>query len=133
MKKLSDKILEEYKSKLLALRSRLRGDVSSMKKAVTKKNEMGESSSTSSVPLHMADVGTDNFEQEFTFSLMQVGSVRLSEVEDALQRIEEGTYGICESCKTRIPKARLDAIPYASLCIKCATLQGSSPRARWTD
>ncbi len=75
----------------------------------------------SSMPIHMADLGSDNFEQEFTLSLMESEEVVLQKIEDALERIEDGTYGCCEECGAKIPKARLNAIPYASMCVKCAS------------
>ena len=102
------------------LRARLRGDVSAMEQNSLRKNrsEMGE---MSTVPLHMADVGSDNFEQEFTLSLMQNDGATLSKIEAALERIEDGVYGSCEECGAAIPKTRLNAIPYTPYCVKCAT------------
>jgi len=73
------------------------------------------------MPIHMADIGSDNFEQEFTLSLMESDEDMLGRIEVSLERLEDGTYGQCEECGVRIPKARLNAIPYATLCIKCAS------------
>ena len=70
---------------------------------------------------HPADAGTDNFEQEFTLSLMENGEETLELIEAALERIESGTYGACLECGGRIPKTRLNAIPYTSHCVKCAS------------
>ena len=81
----------------------------------------GNSGELSKVPLHPADVGTDNFDQEFTLSLAETGSQSLSLIEAAIARIAEGTYGICEECGVNIPRARLNAIPFAPLCVKCAS------------
>jgi DnaK suppressor protein len=71
--------------------------------------------------MHMADVGTDNFEQEFTLSLLQSEEEALEHIEAALERIEDGTYGSCAECNAKIAKARLNAIPYTPVCIKCAS------------
>jgi DnaK suppressor protein len=76
----------------------------------------------SNTPFHMADLGSDNFEQDNTLSLTASERRLLTEIEDALLRIEEGGYGICEGNGERIPKARLEAIPWARYCVKCATL-----------
>lgn len=76
----------------------------------------------SNMPFHMADLGSDNFEQENTLSLTANERRLLVEIEDALLRIEEGTYGICEGNGETIPEARLKAIPWARYCLKCATL-----------
>ncbi len=112
--------LNAYKEQLLALRARLRGDVTQMANSTLKKNRTDGSGDLSSMPIHMADIGSDNFEQEFTLSLMESEEETLAYVESALERIEEGTYGTCEECGVRIPKKRLDAIPYATMCVRCA-------------
>ncbi len=112
--------LNAYKERLLALRARLRGDVTQMANSTLKKNRTDGSGDLSSMPIHMADIGSDNFEQEFTLSLMESEEETLAYVESALERIEEGTYGTCEECGVRIPKKRLDAIPYATMCVRCA-------------
>ena len=105
-----------YKSRILALRSRLRGEVMQMaddalETPLTENN--GDLSSA-------ADLGTDNFEREFTLSLVEGKDAALDQIDEALERIAEGTFGICEVCETKIPRARLDAIPYASRCVECA-------------
>jgi len=117
MKKAEIKV---YKERLLALRSRLRGDVSQMADAALRKNRMDGGGEISSMPIHMADLGSDNFEQEFTLSLMENEEETLDLIELALERIEEGSYGVCDECGAKIPKARLNALPYAPLCVKCA-------------
>jgi RNA polymerase-binding protein DksA len=115
--------MKTYKDRLLLLRARLRGDVTQMADAALKKSRSEANGDLSSMPIHMADLGSDNFEQEFTLSLMQSEEETLDLIEAALERIEEGDYGQCEECGVKIPKTRLNAIPYASLCVKCATEQ----------
>ncbi len=115
-----------YKERLLLLRARLRGDVNAMTEAALSKTRSEASGDLSSMPIHMADVGTDNFEQEFTLSLLQNEEETLDQIEAALERIEDGIYGSCVECDGRITKTRLNAIPYTPFCIKCAEkLQGS--------
>ncbi|MDR1485699.1 MAG: TraR/DksA C4-type zinc finger protein [Planctomycetaceae bacterium] len=114
--------LDSYRQKLLAMRARLRGDVSTMTDAALNKNRMDASGDLSAVPIHMADVGSDNFEQEQTLSFMQNERGILVDIEDALVRIKDGTYGICEGCSNPIPKVRLNFIPYVNMCVKCAEL-----------
>jgi DnaK suppressor protein len=115
--------LVAYKDLLLNLRSRLRGDVSQMADAALKKSRSETNGDLSTMPIHMADIGSDNFEQEFTLSLMENEGLTLDQIESSLERIEEGTYGQCEECGVKIPKARLNAIPYATLCVRCAEQQ----------
>jgi len=113
--------LKLYKERLLVLRSRLRGDVNHMADAALKQNRSEANGDLSSMPIHMADIGSDNFEQEFTLSLMQSEEDTLDKIEASLERLEDGTYGQCEECGAKIPKQRLNAIPYATLCVKCAS------------
>jgi DnaK suppressor protein len=119
MKKLE---MVSYREKLHALRARLRGDVSAMAEVALRKSGM-EGSDSNGMPIHMAELGSDNFEQEFTLGLMEAEGDTLGLIEAALERIEEGSYGRCVQCDGVIPKARLNAIPYTPVCIKCAEKQ----------
>jgi DnaK suppressor protein len=105
-----------HRTKLLNLRARLTGDVSRMVDAALNK-DLG---SVVRMPTDMADVATDAFEQELTLNLLGNEEEVLGQIDAALRRIEEGTYGQCEECGRGIPKARLDAIPYTPLCVECA-------------
>ena len=119
--KLKKSELKAYKERLLALRARLRGDVSTMAEAALHGRGREASGDLSSIPVHMADLGSDNFEQEFTLTLMASEEATLEQIEAALERIEDGVYGICVECEGRIPKMRLNAIPYTPYCVKCAS------------
>jgi DnaK suppressor protein len=112
-----------FKAALLAMRARLRGDVSTMADAALRKTRAEASGDLSSMPIHMADLGSDAFEQEFTLSLMACEEGTLERIEHALERIRSRTYGVCEDCECVIAKKRLEAIPFASLCIRCAEKQ----------
>jgi len=68
--------------------------------------------------LHMADSGTDNFDRDFALSLLSSDQDAIYEIEEALKRIERGTYGICELTEKQIPKARLEAIPWARFTVQ---------------
>jgi DnaK suppressor protein len=115
--------LQVYKERLLALRARVRGDVNQLADSALKKNRAEPNGDASRMPIHMADIGSDNFEQEFTLSLMENDGATLALIESALERIEDDSFGECEECGAKIPKARLNAIPYVALCIKCAANQ----------
>ena len=117
--------MKVYKERLVVLRARLRGDVNAMADAALNKTRSEASGDLSSMPIHMADIGSDNYEQEFTLSLLENDEDTLGKIEAALERIEDGTYGSCVECECRIPKTRLNAIPYTPHCVKCASnLQG---------
>jgi DnaK suppressor protein len=111
-----------FKEKLHSLRARLRGDVTTMAQVALRKSGM-EGSESNGMPIHMAELGSDNFEQEFTLSLMETEEGTLELIDAALGRVEDGTFGRCAQCEGVIPKARLNAIPYTPVCIKCAEAQ----------
>ena len=117
MKKTESK---EFRNLLLGLRSRLRGDVSALADAALRKTRSEASGDLSSMPIHMADVGSDAFEQEFTLSLMEHDGSALEMIEAALVRIEDGLYGVCVECESKIPKTRLQVLPHTPHCVKCA-------------
>ncbi len=108
-----------FKLALLEMRARLRGDVSALADEAFR-TATSDGSGSSAMPIHMADIGSDAFEQEFTLSLMASEEGTLEAVERALERIRLKTYGICEECGGIITKKRLTAIPFAELCIRCA-------------
>ena len=78
-------------------------------------------SRTTSMPTNMAELGSDNADQELTLSLLGSEKDALNQVEAAIQRIEEGSYGRCEECSGKIPESRLAAIPYTAQCVRCAS------------
>jgi DnaK suppressor protein len=78
----------------------------------------------------LADAGSDNFEVENTLCLIDSERKLLQEIEGALERIEQGTYGICETGNEPIPKARLEAIPWTRYCLTCASLSEKGLLAR---
>lgn len=110
--------IEEFKAILLAKRNELLGNVSYMENDALREGR----SDLSSMPIHMADLGTDSYEQEFTLELMDSERKVIAEIDYALNRIEEGTYGICEVDGEPIPKQRLEAIPWTRFCVGCAGL-----------
>ena len=112
--------LRAFKTSLEHLRSRLRGDVNIMADEALRKTRAEASGDLSTMPIHMADLGTDAYEQEFTLSLMASEEETLELVERALDRIRSKKYGTCEECGGVIAKKRLEALPYAATCIRCA-------------
>ncbi len=114
--------LEHFRQLLLAKRREILGDVGAMESEAFKNQD-----SQSVSPMHMADVGTDNFEQEFTLGLVESERQLLREIQEALDRIDEGTYGICLATGKPIGKARLNATPWAKYCIEYARQLESNP------
>jgi len=112
--------LDNYRRLLLALHTRLNGDVAHLADEAMRGSGGEASGSLSNTPIHMADLGTDNFEHEFTLGLLESEEKSLDEISAALQRIEQGSFGACEECHKPIPKARLHALPFTRHCVDCA-------------
>jgi RNA polymerase-binding protein DksA len=108
--------MKDFRALLLTRRAMLEGDVNHMQQSARRNS--GASGDLSAVPYHMADIGTDNFAQEFVLGLIENEAEELRRIDEALDRIDAGVYGTCE-CGKPIPKARLKALPYAKLCIDC--------------
>jgi RNA polymerase-binding protein DksA len=107
---------------LLQKRREIVSNVNEIGDEALKQSRLDASGDLSSMPIHMADIGTDNYEQEFALGLMDSERKLLNEIDSALQRIEVGTYGICEGTGKPIPKARLEAQPWARYCVKYARM-----------
>ena len=109
----------QFKKLLLMLREKLVGKVDSMQGEALKRSRQDASGDLSNVPIHMADVGIDNYERELMIELIQNGEESVRSIDTALEKIEDGTFGVCELCAKKITKERLKAVPYAKLCIDC--------------
>ena len=114
---ISPRELELYRDQILAKRREIVGDMSSMEREALRASG---STNLSNLPLHMADMGTDNYEQEFTLGLMEKDRKLLRDLNDALAKIQNGTYGLCEGTGKPISKARLEAQPWARYSIEYA-------------
>jgi len=113
------KEMEPFKQLLLEKRRLLVGDVNALERAALQQNRQDASGDLSKMPLDMADIGSDNYEQEFALGLIESEQTTLCEIDEALQRIESRQYGKCLACGHPIAKARLKAKPHAKLCIEC--------------
>jgi DnaK suppressor protein len=112
--------LEKYRQALLDLGKGLKGKVTDLEHEALRKTGGEESGNLSNMPMHMADLASDNFEQEVAIGLLETEEQRLEEIAAALLRIDNGTFGRCQECGKEILEERLEAIPYTSLCIECA-------------
>jgi len=112
----------KYKAKLLELREQLTASVSYLEDNAQRSSELSATRSSSgsfSSGDHLADLGADTFEKDRLLRLRECGERAIDEIDAALQRINEGNYGICQGCGKKIPQTRLKALPYARLCVKC--------------
>ena len=101
---------EGYHRNLLDLRERLLQQMSGLAKESATEME--------SYSLHMGDSGTDNFDRDFALSLLSSDQDAIYEIEEALKRIERGTFGTCELTGKQIPRARLEAIPWTRFTVE---------------
>ncbi len=120
MKKTDQK---KFKKILIEKRKLLVEDIRRMQGEWSDSNTREPGGNLSHMPIHMADISSDNYEQEITLGLIEAEEREIREIDAALKRIEEGDYGVCENCEKPIKAARLKAIPNARLCIKCKQLE----------
>ena len=104
-----------HRQELLALRASLLGDMTRMEG-----DSLKDHAKTVSIPTDREELGTDNADQDLTLTLLDSDEGILDQIEAALQRIENGGFGRCQDCGESIPESRLDAIPYAANCVRCA-------------
>lgn len=116
-KNLTAKELEQFRKMLLSLRDRIVDEISFLTGENLNNSQRDASGDLSNYSLHMADQGTDNFEREFALSLVSTEHDVIYEIDEALHRIENGTYGICEMTGEPIEIARLKVLPYARFSV----------------
>ena len=120
--KLTRTEIKKFRAMLMEKLYELTGDVTHIETGALRTSRLDAAGDLSSMPIHMADMGTDNFEQEFALGLMDSERKMLREIYSALERMDEGTYGICEGTGKAIKKARLEACPWSRYCIEYATM-----------
>jgi len=121
-KHLSKKDIEYFRQLLLDKMQEIIGDVAFIEGEALKKSRSDAAGDLSSMPIHMADIGTDNYEQAFALDLLDSERKILDDVVWALGRIDEKSYGVCEVTGRPIPKARLEAKPWARYCVEYVRL-----------
>jgi DnaK suppressor protein len=112
--------LDYFRRRLMVLKKRIGGALSELEEEALRPVGGESAGGLSDVPVHPADMGTDNFDDELDLALLENEQQLLVDIDDALARIKAGTYGRCENCHREIPRERLEALPYARYCIECA-------------
>jgi DnaK suppressor protein len=111
--------LGKQKSKLLQLRDSLLDSMTGVSRDILRSR--AEGSEASAFGMHLADAGSDAYDRGFALSLLSQEQDALYEIEEALKRVDAGTYGVCEMSGKPIPDARLEAIPFARFTVECQT------------
>ncbi len=114
--KLSKKELNHYKNLLLIKRAEIVGDLTTIEAEALRSND----GDLSNMPIHMADLGSDTYEQDLMLGMAESERQRLREIDEALLRIQNRTYGVCQMTGKTIPTARLEAKPWAKYTIESA-------------
>lgn len=126
MAKMLKKEAKRYRESLLKLKERITEDVKHISEDTLKKSQKDAAGDISGYTLHPADLATDAYDREFSLELASCDRDVLIQINDALKRIQDGTYGACEQCEKPIAKVRLKALPFARLCLKCQKVQEKS-------
>ena len=123
--------VEKYKAILLEKHRTLVQNIHSMENSVLRNSLREDNGNLTNLPTHIADISADTFSQNLTIELLENEEGVIKDISDALERIEEGTYGICQTCGISIPEKRLEYIPYARMCVKCKTEEERRSPRRW--
>lgn len=115
---LSKKQLQEFRALLLEKRKSILGDMTGIQSGALGKNLQESAGDLSNMPTHPADIGSDNFEHEFTLGLLESERSLLREINEALERIDAGAYGVCLGTGEPIGIPRLKARPWCKYCIE---------------
>ncbi|MBI2502892.1 MAG: TraR/DksA C4-type zinc finger protein [Candidatus Latescibacteria bacterium] len=118
--------LQHFKQLIMAKKVQVSQDMEEFQRVSRSEEAQESSEDRSAYSLHMADRGTDAMEREKNMLFAQREGDYLDYLEEALQRIEAGTYGVCRTCKGAIGRARLEAVPTATQCIDCKKKEGDS-------
>jgi RNA polymerase-binding transcription factor DksA len=110
----------EYQNRLRNLLRRLDRERTDLKDDALRPAGGEASGGLSNVPLHPADLGSHDSEEQVALGLLEQKEAIIAEINAALDRLEHGTFGRCESCQKPIPPERLEAVPYARYCVDCA-------------
>lgn len=120
--------LGKYRRALEEIGSRVRADANGMVEQVRSGTSSNGGSDLSNAPFHLGDMGTDEFLYDMNAMLLENEQYIVAEAHDALNRMEQGTFGVCESCGQSIASARLEAIPFTRFCVKCAEVNDGTPQ-----
>ena len=122
---MQQRMLERFKKKLIKEREKLLAGVNHIRNEELDKSQRNAAGELSGYADHMADGGTDTIERQVSLGLMSNEEAMLIKIDGALKRVEDKTYGICDLCKDKISQERLNAVPYATYCIKCRSQEES--------
>jgi DnaK suppressor protein len=110
---------KRFEKMLREERERLASSLGKLESSVLKRTQRESSGDLSAYSIHIADLSTDAMEREKDLQVASAEGRRLQEIDDALRRLDDDDFGICESCGKQIEHRRLEVVPHARLCLKC--------------
>ena len=117
------KELNFFKDLLLKKKEQVSKGIEHIAKDALKTSQREAAGDLSGYSLHMADMATDNYDREFSLNLATNDQKLIHRIDEALEKIEDKTFGLCDVCAKKISKVRLKAVPYAELCVPCQEKQ----------
>jgi RNA polymerase-binding transcription factor DksA len=117
---MNERELEKYRRQLQSMARQVATDAATVAEETFAPSGGQLAGELSDAPTHLGDRGTEEYLAEMNSTLLENEQYLVTELRAALQRIDAGTFGQCENCGQPIPKVRLDAIPYARFCLRCA-------------
>ena len=115
---LSKEQIKQFRQLLITERSKVAKEIRSIAQDATK-SPREASGDLSAYTVHMADMAADTYERELSMNIASSEQEVLYQIDDALKRLDDGSFGVCQQCSQPISMSRLKAVPYASLCIGC--------------
>lgn len=112
-------MIKKLKELLIAEKERIMGDFMNLRETHLRSSQRESTGDLSGYSLHMADIGTDTFDREFALTVASSEQDVLYRIDQALRRMEEKSYGLCETCGGPIKLTRLKAVPWARQCLRC--------------
>jgi len=113
------KDIEKFRARLLTERERLEAELQEIENRTARVSESERANELSAYEDHPADLASETFEREKDLAIGESVESLLNQVLIALEKVDRGTYGICDACNRPIKKARLEALPFATLCLEC--------------
>ncbi len=115
---LSKEQLKQFRQLLITERAKLASEIRSLAQDAAK-SPREASGDLSAYTVHMADMAADTSDRELSMNIVSSEQELLYQIDDALKRLDDGTFGVCQQCSQPITMSRLKAVPYASMCIAC--------------
>ncbi|MCD6308019.1 MAG: TraR/DksA C4-type zinc finger protein [Candidatus Latescibacteria bacterium] len=125
---MTKKELERFRQLIMKKKEELFAELGFLESSSMSGTSKDQSGDLSSYSFHMADQGTDTMDREMAYTLASREGRYLHHLNEALGRIENGTYGKCRTCNMDISTARLEAVPHATQCIKCKNAEEKKQR-----